>query len=490
MAIKNINWYLENPKRLLEKKSFWRGGDLVFNESQNSTYNLINSNTEANLSTLKVKNISQDIFYSEYYPSLHSIHYNENVPKIRLKYGSMMMQIDDDIRIASAYQKQIHDSHVRSIAVSKMNFTLLNIDESDEETDFIKLKKYWEYKNMETVKHDMIFEQEKVGDVAVVLGIINGKLEVKVLSFPEYVIVPNYDEFNNLIAVSFRYVTSIDDINIEYIDTYTDKYFYRHKYEYDENNSLNDCWVLDEKVTPHKFSQIPVIYVRGDVAWENSQSSIVMYELVDNIHNVLVKRLGLFGMKVRGSAENIDAEISDAAIVVTIEDSESKDDVEILKFPSYEGFIEHKNHLEEKIFEQSSVSRINARGMGTSGNIGSFSQLLMLDSIGLANQKIKKWSYATNKLIELFAEGMTLETNINFSKLKIKALLSVWIPESDAQKMDNMAKATWISDKTKCENTSFAAVNEYERLQEEKQNDEKIDTTKTIINEQTNDNLK
>ena len=107
---KNINWFLEEPARLKQKKPFTRGGDLV-DQSQNLTNVGLATSVEVRQSSLKMQSISQDTFLEEYDPSLHRIRYNMSIPHISVKVGDKVINIDD-MTIKAAYQKVIHAAHV------------------------------------------------------------------------------------------------------------------------------------------------------------------------------------------------------------------------------------------------------------------------------------------------------------------------------------------------------------------------------------------
>jgi len=105
--------------------------------------------------------------------------------------------------------------------------------------------------------------------------------------------------------------------------------------------------------------------------------------------------------------------------------------------------------------------------MGTSGNLGNATQLAMINNIGIANQSIRDWQETTNRMVELYQYMKWLETGKNYPEMKLMARLSLWIPQSDQQIIDNLVKATWLSDETKRELTPMSATNEKERWDRE-----------------------
>ena len=467
--IKNMRWYLEKPERLLEKKPFWRGGDMNIEKTQ---YAEIDSKVQAALSKLRVNTITQDTYLSEYNPTLHKINYNRAASRITITTESGTYTTTEELTLTSPFQKIIHATRVQYLATNPMVFEILNNDDEKFTRRFTSLKNEWKYDVIESKKYKMVYDKEMIGDVALLYQYHKDKRKsnVKVLSYPQYTIIPNYDEYGNAVGISFYYSVTIDDEIIEYIDTYFSEYFVKHRKNFDLKSGKT-TWVIVDKPKKHKFNQIPCMYFRGDVAWEHSQNLIEMYELIDNIHGVILKRLGMFGMVVRGNMNpksgDIKSIVSDSELFINIENSESKDSVEILKFPSYEGFIEYKDHLEKRIYDASFVSKINMSNMGTSGNIGNATQLAMINNIGIARQSILEWQEATNKMVELYQELKWLETGINYPEMKLMARLSLWIPQSDQQIVDILQKSDWLSRETKQELSPMSATNEKERWKRE-----------------------
>ena len=92
MIKKDINYYLEDPQRLLKKKPFTRGGEY---KEENVSAVKLTTKSEAKVSDLDLYEISQDAYIQEYTPSLHKIKYNKSIPHIAVKIGDSTVNIDD-----------------------------------------------------------------------------------------------------------------------------------------------------------------------------------------------------------------------------------------------------------------------------------------------------------------------------------------------------------------------------------------------------------
>ena len=86
IRLKDINWYLADPNRLLMMKPFTRGGVM---KGHSFDGNPILNNTDINTGfcNLELMPISQDRYITEYRPDLHSILLNESIPHIKVTIG-------------------------------------------------------------------------------------------------------------------------------------------------------------------------------------------------------------------------------------------------------------------------------------------------------------------------------------------------------------------------------------------------------------------
>ena len=216
---KNINWYLESPDRLTQKRPFTRGGSLTLNDPNKYPTLDITTKTCANFSILKLREIPQDLYLQEYDPSLHKIIYNKSIPHIVVKYGDNILNIDD-LTITMPYQKNIKARHVLHATSNPMEFSLCNSDRSDSINElFSEYKQQWQMRNMENIKRKVFSKQKTVGDAALLFRFDKStdKGSVKVYSYDEgYIAIPNYNEYGDQIACSLYY--AIDD-GTKIIDT-------------------------------------------------------------------------------------------------------------------------------------------------------------------------------------------------------------------------------------------------------------------------------
>ena len=315
---------------------------------------------------------------------------------------------------------------------------------------------------------EVVSKQQKVADVGLLFmyGDKTKKGSVKVLSYDDgYIIIPNYNEYGEEIATSLYYKS---DDGTEIIDTYDDKYRYRF-----ENQKLKG----DPQI--HGFSRNPLLYKRGEVAWEYAESTIEMWELMANINSVALKRFGTFGLVLTGEmdADSFKRDASTLIINLSADSSNGKQDAKVIEFPEPQKMLEYLDFLKTEISTFSSVSFITPKDITSTGSGGNGIFLAMKNDLALATQSVSDWSPFTNSMVYLFQEMLSLESGQTnkYTDLKISAKLKPWSMESDTTKITNLAmESKWLSKQSIVEKSPDAAPDEMERIFQE--NEQKVDT--------------
>ena len=467
---KDINWYLDSPYRLLQKKPFTRGGDYSV-----ETKGQIRTNTfsEAKFSNLDLIEITQDLYQQEFDPSRHKIKENKSIPHIAVRVGDSTVEIDD-MTVTAPFQKKIHAAHVLHLATSPMEFTLCNYDDSIQDSVedlFQEYKKRWFSKNMEKVKYEFISKVKKLGDVGILFRYdkTSKKGKVNVYSYDEgYIIIPNYNEFNEKISTSLYYC--VNNGKTKVIDTYDDTYMYRCIQGDTETGT--DGWEKKEKVR-HGFTSCPLLYLRSKVAWEYAESLIEMWELMTNINAIALKRFGTWGLVLKGQMDedSFKRDASTLIINLSADENGSKQDAKTLEFPEPQRMIEYLDFLSKQIQLASSSTFMTPSDLKVGGDIGGNAvQLAMINDLAVAQQTSLDWSDFTNDMAFLFGEMLGLEDNQTnkFSGLNITAKLSIWTPESKSSIVTNLStQKEWLSGRTLREKSPDAAPDEQKRYEKE-----------------------
>lgn len=461
---KDINWYMQDPTRLMQMKPFTRGGGMIRHGYENS---LILNNSEINtgFASLKLHPISQDTYITEYRPDLHHIILNRSIPKIKLVIGGQELPSNlMEITQTAAFQKLIHSAHVRNLTANPLVFNLCNDDPDESEIKaFSEVKQEWLWRDLEWNKYQSINICKQLGNCGTLFSFDKneGRYYVTNYSYEDgYQIVPNYDEYGFEVARSLVYQR--DDKII--IDTFDSKNHYRA-------TQGDNGWEI--KTERHGFSRCPLLHKRGKVAWEYAESSIEMWEIMTNIQAIALKRFGTFAMVFIGEMDEDSFKRDSSTLIVNLssDSTNGKQDAKVLEFPEPQTMDGYLKTLEEKISLFSSTSFITPRDISTTNSGGNGIALAMSNDYALATQSALDWQRFVNDMVYLHQEGLDLENNgtTRYSKLKISARIVPWSLETNNTKITNLTmEAQYLSTQTILENLPDAAPDEPNRVKQER----------------------
>lgn len=474
--------YLKNPELLLLKKPFTRGGDY---EESNSGESSIDKNTmlTAELPQDEGKPISQSQYLREYDPTRHDIHFNKSIPSIvaEMKDGSTYELKFN--RVAIPYQKNIHAKQVQHMCGNNMKFLLINQEPSESQKNTYKqFKEQWLLRGMEHQKMKFVSRQKSTGDSAMVFSMYEGKLNVRVLSYKEgYTIIPQYDDYSNIESISLYYKRAEG----YYIDTYDSTHMYRHYKSSKTSEGTNPEWELIFN-TLHNFDQIPIVYKRGYVAWEMSQSIIEAYEILYNIDMVIKKRHGWGKLYIKG---NIDKKMDqlNGSIILSDSHPEGKGDAKYLTPPNAEGITELMKGLKQNIQIASSTTFILPDDINVSGDVSGVAvKLTQSMDYELAIQTARDYANEANSMKNLFIQGLSKETNSSFKLDKTASILAefdIWMPQNDEAIYNTLLQLHGVgltSTETATSLIGHNAPDELERLKKQKAEDAETEKEKNV----------
>lgn len=479
-----INRLLSNPEELLYKQPFFRGYDLnnrLLPRFMQKNVG-INEKVTATLPRLKKRVISQEQYLMELEPTNHKVLYDQNIPSIHMKLDNGSFVEIEYKKMAVSYQKNILDKQVLHLCGFPMQFTLMNVNPSDfEKEDFSTFKQYWELRNQDGMREKMVETQKSVGDA----GLLyywdkDGKIKSRLLSYMDgFVLCPHNDDNGDRIIESVYYV----DNDIEYIDSYDEKFQYRHVRSYGSNDETGWKLILQKE---HGFSEIPLITKRGNVAWNDAQSIIESYEILYNIFNVIQKRHGWGILYIKGKFDDSGKKIAGSIILNSKNsgygDQSSSDDAKFLTPPTPQGMLDTLNLLEETIQKNASTTFILPKDIKTSGDISGTAILLTQTmDIECALKAAIEWQNVADKMARLFKEGLAKElvregikptAVTDFHNLRINAKFKIWRPQSETEIVNRITSAKgagYLSVQSAAEANPDSKPDEYARIQKEKQ---------------------
>lgn len=506
---KTIDFYRNNPEELLKKKPFIRGNQYIPSNNSNGNPDTtdLTQMLRANLPKITGNVISQEVYIQEYNPDMHSIKHNKSIPDFKITYSDGQTVESSNIIVTSARQKNIHAKQCLHLCGNDMDFKMLSsLDEAktmnllkriyntiigkqernltDSELKakalFIRFKQEWVKRNMKQYRDKAISIQKKTGDCGILFYMKTGadksvKVRVRPLSFADgYVIIPNYDDFGEKIAVSIYY--SVD--NLEIIQTYTDTdilTWHQDKNAKTENGTPDKTWKFIGS-EPHGFSIIPLLYKRGYVAWEFAQSAIEMREVIMAINSVVMKRFGWHWLWINADIENITIDSGDGVVIVSNPDmGNEKADAKTIEFPEAIGIEKMLEALDDEIQTASSTTMILPKYIKAGNDVsGTAVKVTMSMDYELATQTANDWQEFCDDFVYLFAQGLGNEEKLinKYTDLGIRGSIKIWMPESESaynQMVGQMKQMGIISQETATELCTLSSPDESERLLSEAQ---------------------
>lgn len=461
----DINEVLKDVNKVLNKVPFTRSMSAIGDYSEQSVE--IDGKEQVSIPMRMGKTVSQDRFLRELDPSSHDIHLDKNVPSIIAKvvdngvYGWTEIK---EKRVALAYQRRILDKRVQYLCGKPIKHTLCNHNPSDEDKDnFIELKEEFINKNFNVRVSELVENQMSCGDAALIMYFDNKKIKSRNVSYKDgYVIIPHYNKYGEEDFIVIYYKRD----GLEKIDIYDDSMVYGLY------KTKEESWALDN-YQPHGFLEIPVIYKRGKVAWEDSQSIIEVTEIIYNIYTVIMKRHGWGLLYIKGK---IDERLKKTAGAVVLNDPnpESQGDAKYLTPEEPVGIQNLLKDLRKEIQLQSGVVLLDPEDIKTGSDMSGLAlKMMMSTAYEKALLDARFYDDIADKVTRLFKYGVGIEKakSAQYNRLIIRGEFDVWMPQSESSITNDIAvllQNGGISIETATEKSSYSAPDEMQRLKAER----------------------
>ena len=469
--MKTVEYLLSHPDELLKKKPFFRGSSsFAVDDETDGEDILVTGKVRVQTPSINKIIVSQSRFLKELDPNSHEVMFDENLPSVCVKLNDGSYREIKFKRMGIPYQQRIREKQTLCLCGNNTIFTLRGATPTDKDkANFDMIKEYWTDRNMDGWRTKAVYTQKGLGDAGLLFYYNRkGEIRCRLISYEDgYVIISHSDDNGERLLECIYYR---DENNAECIDCYDDTFIYRLRQG--ENG-----WVRTAE--KHGFSEIPFATKRGDVAWNDVQSEIEMYETHYNLFIVIQKRHGWGILYIKGRFKENAQQIA-GNIVLNDTSIDGNGSAEFKTAPSPTGIIDTLQSLEEQIQKGSSTTFLLPKDVKSSGDISALAIMLTqsLDIEG-ANNGVIKWQNFIDKMVRLFVEGLAKELvnkGINpnavteFAKLRIGAKLKVWRPFNESeynQMLATMKGAGIISTKTAVESNTVSAPDEIARIHNE-----------------------
>lgn len=469
-----ISWLLQDPDRLLQKKPFTRGGDIIAGASFAERSAPVGSTVRASLPRYERTVVPQERFLMELDPNTHDVLFDDNIPSICVKTNKGGTQEQRFEKAAVPFQRIIKDKKLLHLSGLPMKFTLVDKKPTDrQQEDFIVFKQYWDLRNQDGMKTKMVDAALSMGDAGLLYYYDNrGRIKSRLLSFADgYVLCPHNDDNGDRILESIYYRVG----DTEYIDSYDDTFMYRY------TTSLSDggVWKLD--ISTHGFSEIPLVTKRTKVAWDDVQNLIQSYETLYNVFNVIQKKWGWGMLYVKGKIDEKARKIAGNIVLNDTSIDNANNDAKFLTPPDPQNMINTLDNIYYRIQEGSGCTFVLPKDIHTSSDTSGLAvKLTMSLDIQTAKQGVIEWQNVADKMVRLFKEGLAKElvaegidptAVTDFANLHVNAVFDIWEPYSEEaynNMICTMVNTKIISQRTGVEVNSISRPDEMERIKKEK----------------------
>lgn len=472
-------YLLRNIDALLQKKPFFRGSNTSStNDGSDGQSATVTETRVVRLPKVSKTVVSQEKFLKELDPMSHDVLFDNNLPSICVKLEDGGYQEIKFQRTALAIQEQILSSHVIYLCGNPCVLSLRGGNPTNKDkNNYSAIKEYWVDRNMDGWRTKAVRAQLSTGDAGLLFYYdYKGRIKCRLLSYEDgYVIISHNDNNGDRLLESVYYA---DDNGVEYIDSYDDIYMYRMRNSGDAANE--DGWIREAPVE-HGFSEIPLCTKRGNVAWNNGQSLIEIYEIIYNIFFVIQKRNGWGILYIKGNLSETTKKLA-GNIILEDKSMDGNGSAEFKAPPSPQGMLDSLQDLFEKIQINTSCTFLLPKDVKSSGDISALAITLTRDlDLKNAQQGVIEWQNFADKMMRLFKEGLAKELVKNgenpnavteFAKLRVSCKFKIWQPFS-ATEYNNMLislnRAGLLSTKTAVEKNTESVPDEEQRIVKEKQ---------------------
>ena len=253
----------------------------------------------------------------------------------------------------------------------------------------------------------------------------------------------------------------------------------------------------------HGFSESPLVTKRGDVAWNNGQDLIELFEIIYNLFAVIQKRHGWGILYIKGKLNETAKKIA-GSIILNDTSIEGNGSAEFKTPPSPQNMIEFMQSILDQLQIATGCTFILPKDIKSSGDISGLAiQMTRSLDIEEANNAAIEWQNFVSKHSRLFKEGLAKQlvasgenpTAITeFRQMRISTSFKPWQPFDESawnQMLCTLSGAGLISTKTGVEKNTVSAPDEEVRLQtQQKESDERAEKQAgiTAITKNTDNN--
>lgn len=472
-----LQYLLDNPEEMIKKKPFTRGSDR-YTQDQENGHARVGETVDVTVPEFERNIISPDRYLAELDPACHDVLFDNNIPSITAKVGDNQYVEIKFKKMAVPFQRMILNKQVQHLCTYDIQFTLDNATPTEtQKDDFATFKRYWKRRNQGGMRTKLVRAQKSCGDAGLLFYFDrNGRVKSRLISYQDgYVICSHNDDNGDRLLECVYYQSN----GTEIIDAYADKVQYR--FLKDQRVSADGKpvgWRIDPSVNgvEHGFDEIPLVTKRGQVAWDNVEELIEVYEILYNIFLVIQKRHGWGILYIKGTFAEKAQRL--AGSIILNDSSLNKDgSAQYLTPPTPQGMLDTLKLLEDTIQKGSGTTFILPKDISLSGDISGVAvQIAQSLDHEEALSAVVEWQNVADKMQRLFKQGLAKElvnksidreAITRYEDMDILSSFKVWQPRSETEyntMLETMKANGILSQKTAIEQNTVSAPDEELRV--------------------------
>lgn len=413
---------------------------------------------------------TQQKFYDEYFPSGHQIFNPAIYPDIPIMdEKEKVVGMHYVNRISLPFQQESVEIILAHLLGNKTQFKDSTVGENNFET-LSQYKEFWDNKNIDVLRNDLIKSILAVGDGAVLFyrDTATKEFKWKVLSYLDgEEIYEKKDKYGDLEYFG-RFYSLLDENGtlVEYCDIIDKASVITHK-------NTEKGWIVIESGS-HGFKTIPVVYYKRKEGafWTPVQNNIhnleVMYSRLSEDNRTKAKARYHLKTDNPNDVQTVSAGTTDIVITDATGDFKLISGADIstqFKF-EWETSLEVISNKLGMVFPKSKSS-----GDMPTGSM----KMMFYPTERIAYQLINEFNSIIDKINNIVKEGIMFEMpsiSSDILKMNISVFIKMFTPQDDGSVMTSLGQAKQygsLSAQTIAENMPYAANDEVKRLEEQAQ---------------------
>lgn len=296
-------------------------------------------------------------------------------------------------------------------------------------------------------------------------------------------IYPLFDEFGDMIALSFEFVHRENDEDINYFETYTAN----RKYSWVK---AKDDWQVNS-VTEVPIGKIQGIYIsRPEPIWEDQTNNVEQIEFTLSRHSDILRRNSAPVMKVKGQlVDNTEKPNGDVSREV-YQFTDPSGDVDYVKPPvDTDAVLEFAKTMKENIFEELQIPMLSLNDITGVGLTEESRKQILVDAhlkVGEEDGNIIEFLSRECNVLKAFLGQIKKEWVNTIGDLEVEHEVIPFVMNNEMIEVETLSKATGgkpiMSQKTAIQRAGYVDESDIEKEIKQIQDEKQLNASNDLFN--------